>query len=71
MRSVEGLAWIEALSAEAGSRILCAADFMRRPRELLEARRQELYAAMPVRPGWHEDYARGTARVDDFAPAGA
>lgn len=71
MRSVEGLAWIEALSAEAGRRILCAADFMGRPRALLEARRRELYAAMPVRPGWHEDYARGTACVDDFAPIGA
>lgn len=68
MRSQEGLAWLDALSAEAGKRIYCAADFMGRPRELLEARRQALYAAMPVRPGWHEDYARGRARVEDFGP---
>jgi uncharacterized protein len=70
MRSLEGLTWLEALSSEAGKRILCAADFMDRPRELLEARRRALYAAMPVRPGWHEDYARGKARVDDFGPRG-
>jgi predicted metallo-beta-lactamase superfamily hydrolase len=68
MRSVEGLTWLEALSSEVGKQVLCAADFMGRPRELLEARRQELYAAMPVQPGWHEAYARGSARVESFAP---
>ncbi len=70
MRSEAGLAWLEALSAEAGKRIHCAADFMGHPRALLEARRRELYAAMPVRPGWHDDYARGAASVDDFGPPG-
>jgi hypothetical protein len=39
------------------------------PRQLLEARRRELYAAQPVRRGWHEAYARGAATTDDFAPA--
>ncbi|NWG87176.1 MAG: hypothetical protein HXY26_06645 [Hydrogenophilaceae bacterium] len=70
MRSLEGEAWLAKLSLEMGRRVYCAADFMGRPRRLLEAQRRELYAAMPVRPGWHEDYARGLARVEDFAPPG-
>jgi predicted metallo-beta-lactamase superfamily hydrolase len=57
MRSLEGLDWLESLSSEVGKRVYCAADFMGRPRRLLEAQRRELYAAMPVRVGWHEDYA--------------
>lgn len=68
MRSLEGLVWLEALSSAVGKRVCCAADFMGRPRALLEAQRRELYAAMPVRPGWHEGYARGAASVEDFAP---
>jgi predicted metallo-beta-lactamase superfamily hydrolase len=70
MRSLEGLAWLEDLSSEVGKRVVCAADFMGRPRELLEAQRRELYAAMPVRAGWHADYALGRTRVEDFAPPG-
>lgn len=68
MRSLEGLVWLEALSSAVGKRVCCAADFMGRPRALLEAQRRELYAAMPVRPGWHEGYACGAASVEDFAP---
>jgi predicted metallo-beta-lactamase superfamily hydrolase len=71
MRSLEGLDWLESLSSEVGRRIYCAADFMGRPRQLLEARRRELYAAMPVRAGWHVDYAHGLAKVEDFALFGA
>ncbi len=68
MRSLEGEAWLEKLSLEMGRRVYCAADFMGRPRRLLEAQRRELYAAMPVRADWHADYARGLARVEDFSP---
>jgi len=68
MRSLAGLAWLEDLSSEVGKRVVCAADFMGRPRELLEAQRRELYAAMPVRAGWHEEYAHGAASVEAFAP---
>ncbi|MBN2204391.1 MAG: hypothetical protein JW767_05145 [Thermoleophilia bacterium] len=71
LRSAEGAAWLDRLSAEAGRRVQCAADFMGRPRRLLEARRRELYAAMPVRTGWHDAYARGRATVDDFGPSRA
>ncbi len=68
LRSLEGLAWLEKLSDAAGHRVQCAADFMGRPRQLLEARRRELYESMPVRAGWHADYARGVASVEDYAP---
>jgi hypothetical protein len=68
LRSLEGLEWLEKLSDAAGRRVQCAADFMGRPRQLLEARRRELYESMPVRAGWHADYARGVASVEDYAP---
>jgi len=68
LRSLEGEDWMEGIAREAGRRVHCAADFMGRPRWLFEARRKELYATLPVREGWHADYARGLARVEDFAP---
>ncbi len=68
MRSMQGLQWLHALSRAVGRRIYCAADFMGKPRRLWEAERRELYAAMPVRPGWHEDYAAGRASVECFGP---
>lgn len=61
LRSLEGLCWLDRLSAEAGHGVICAADFMGVPRCLLEARRVELYDQMPVPDGWHEAYARGDA----------
>jgi uncharacterized protein len=62
MRSGEGAVWLDELSAAAGRKVYCAADFMGRPRRLLEAERVQLYAELPVPHGWHDDYARG--RVD-------
>ena len=61
MRSDEGLSWLERLASETGHAVLCAADFMGRPRCLLESRRRRLYEEMPAPAGWHEDYARGEA----------
>ena len=54
MRSEEGAAWLEALSVSSGRKTYCAADFMKLPRQLLEAQRAELYRKMPVLPGWHD-----------------
>ncbi len=65
LRSEKGLSWLENLShlARRGlkSGVLCAADFVGRPRCLLEARRVELYEEMPVPDGWHRAYAHGDA----------
>jgi len=67
LRSAEGVDWLKALSETVERRIYCAADFMGRPRRLLEAERQDLYRIMPVKEGWHEAYARGLASVKEFA----
>ncbi|MEA3241942.1 MAG: hypothetical protein U9Q19_00715, partial [Pseudomonadota bacterium] len=59
MRSEEGAIWLEELSAAVGKKVYCAADFMGRPRRLLEAERAQLYEEMPVPDTWHDDYAKG------------
>lgn len=63
MRSEAGERWLEDLSQKAGKKILCAADFMSQPRQLLEARRRELYESFPVSANWHRDYAKGISEV--------
>jgi len=59
LRCEEGLSWLRRLSSETAHRVVCAADFVGRPRRLLEARRAQLYEEMPVPEGWHAAYARG------------
>jgi hypothetical protein len=69
LRCEKGLSWLDRLSSETGHRVICAADFMQRPRRLLEAQRERLYEEMPVPEGWHETYARGdadTRRYQDY-----
>ncbi len=59
MRCREGVIWLKRLSLKTGRKVICAADFMKRPRTLLEAWRKDLYKEMPVSKKWHENYARG------------
>ncbi len=66
MRSHEGLEWIKRLSSKKGKPVMCAADFMHKPRLLFEADRERLYKRMPVPDGWHEDYARGKVSTAIF-----
>jgi predicted metallo-beta-lactamase superfamily hydrolase len=66
LRCEEGLSWLDRLSSETGHRVICAADFMERPRRLLEARREQLYKEMAVPEGWHEAYARGDADTHGY-----
>ena len=63
MRSTQGLIWLDNLSRAAGKKIYCAADFMNRPRLLLEAERGDLYKASPVPENWHDDYEKGRINV--------
>ena len=51
-RSIEGMRWLDRLRREVGNRIMCAADYMRRPRLLLEAWRRVLYNVIPVPRNW-------------------
>lgn len=71
MRSLEGAGWLAALSARTGGRVHCAADFMRRPRRLLEAERARWYRQRPVPPDWHRRYEKSAPAIasdpgDDF-----
>jgi predicted metallo-beta-lactamase superfamily hydrolase len=66
LRDRQGAEWLDALSAEAGKRVYCAADFMGRKRLLFEAERAWLYETMPVPAGWHENYAKGLSNTDGY-----
>lgn len=66
LRDMEGVAWLERLTQETGRRVLCSADFMRRPRMFLEADREQLYADMPVSEDWHEQYGKTRAGGDVY-----
>jgi predicted metallo-beta-lactamase superfamily hydrolase len=69
MRSEEGEVWLDRLSATVGNKVYCAADYMNRPRRLLEAERARLYEEMPVPQGWHDNYARGRADAGEYFDA--
>jgi predicted metallo-beta-lactamase superfamily hydrolase len=66
LRCEEGLSWLDRLSSETGHRVICAADFVGRPRCLLEAQRVQLYEKMPVPDGWHEAYAHGNVDTRQY-----
>ena len=66
MRSYDGVKWLERLSDETNKKIMCGADFMKKPRMLLEAQRKDLYEKMHVPEGWHEAYAAGKVNTDYY-----
>ena len=66
LRCEAGLRWLDRLAAVSGKRVLCAADFMDRPRRLLEGRRAQLYKEMPVYEGWHEAYENGNSDTNAY-----
>jgi len=66
MRGDEGAVWLDELSATVGRKVYCAADFMGWPRQLLEAKRVQLYEQMPVPEKWHDDYASGRVSPDEY-----
>jgi len=68
-RSEEGAIWLDELSATVGKKVYCAADFMGRPRRLLEAERAQLYEEMPVPQGWHDNYAKGRVDTGEYFDA--
>ena len=67
MRSKEGAKWLDWVSSLTEHKVICAADFMGRKRNLLEAERVLWYKKMPVSEGWHEAYARGEVDVKAYA----
>jgi predicted metallo-beta-lactamase superfamily hydrolase len=63
MRSKKGEQWLDQTSSLAKHRIVCAADLMGIPRNLLEAERTLWYKKLPVPDGWHQAYAQGKVDV--------
>lgn len=70
LRSFEGCRWLKELDDKVKSRVLCAAEFMGKEPELLEAQRKTLYEKQPVPSGWHEAYARGKAGFEEYIETG-
>ena len=66
LRSFEGYNWLKELAGKVENRVLCAAEFMGKEPELLEAQRKTLYEKMPVPSGWHEAYAKGEAGFEGY-----
>ncbi|AKB54817.1 MULTISPECIES: MBL fold metallo-hydrolase [Methanosarcina] len=66
LRSFEGYSWLKELAGMIESRVLCAAEFMGKTPELLEAQRKNLYEKAPVPSGWHEAYSKGKAGFEEF-----
>jgi len=63
LRNEEGYRFLEGLSASAGHKIYCAADYMKQKHLPLEAWRQRLYREMPVPENWHKAYALGKSNT--------
>jgi len=66
LRSFEGAEWLTRLSLKAPRNVVCSADFMGKPRMLLEAMRPQLYEEMGVPKDWHDSYARGRVHTDHY-----
>jgi len=66
LRCMEGLDWLSALSKEAGGNVICAADYMKFPRHMLEAQREKLYCEMPVPEAWHRLYAENIVDAEEY-----
>ena len=66
LRSLEGYRWLKKLAGKVENTVLCAAEFMDKKPELLEARRKILYEKLPVPRGWHEAYAKGETGFEEY-----
>lgn len=66
LRSTEGTLWLNELAGLTKNKIICAADFMKRNRYLLEAMRTEMYQTIPVPDKWHEKLQKGNANPAEY-----
>lgn len=66
LRSLEGYRWLKELAGKVENQVFCAAEFMGKEPELLEAQRKAFYEKLPVPQGWHEAYARGEAGFGEY-----
>lgn len=66
LRCEEGLKWLTELSELSGNSVICAADFMKSTRHLLEAQRSKLYNELPVSEEWHQRYAENKESTEKY-----
>ena len=66
LRCTEGLNWLSQLSKISGNKVICAADYMRVQRHMLEAQRTQLYNDIFVPDGWHQFYAKNKVNTDMY-----
>ncbi|HKL10108.1 MAG TPA: hypothetical protein VJ990_01615, partial [Clostridia bacterium] len=66
LRCMEGLGWLSLLSEASGNNVICAADYMKLPRHMLEAQREKLYFEMPVPEVWHRLYAENIVDAEEY-----
>jgi predicted metallo-beta-lactamase superfamily hydrolase len=69
LRCREGLDWLSQLSKKSGNNVICAADYMKVERHVLEAQRIQLYNEVPVLDGWHQLYAENKVDTDEYLSA--
>ena len=70
LRDEKGLDWLKEIACATGNEVICAAAYMGQKPLLLEAWREDLYERMPVPEGWHEAYAAGKVRAEEFLTRG-
>lgn len=63
LRSEKGIIWLDNLSRAIGKKVYCAADYMDKPRLLLEAQRTSLYKKIVVPENWHQNYEAGKVQI--------
>lgn len=66
LRSLEGYRWLKELAGMVDNKVMCAAEFMGKKPELLEAQRKNFYEKLPVPRGWHEAYVKGETGFDEY-----
>ncbi len=66
LRNEEGVEYLKKLSKESKNEIICAADYMKMNRHLLEAKRTELYEEIPVEENFQELYFNNIIDVKKY-----
>jgi predicted metallo-beta-lactamase superfamily hydrolase len=66
LRNEQGVRWLDNLRKASKGKVCCAADFMGKPRLLLEAKRSYLYQKLPIMENWHQDYSQGNIDIEAY-----
>jgi hypothetical protein len=66
LRCEKGLSWLSKLSTLSVNEVICAADFMKFERHVLEAWRTKFYNDIPVPHNWHQLYANNQVTTTEY-----